>query len=246
MAPGHLYCLVVVNYTRALPTLLYLLLLILFYPLSITARQYQRRQDPYKVLQRYGVNYSLVDMAGNLLSRNVHGDRLMPFFWEDENDKTDESPLPSRLTPQPCCYEETEADYVSSASFETDEEPVDQPDVLEFVETSSFDNEFHDADLVVQNDVDAATQPEQFPLDDTFAGPDNMSALRRSARAKTLSAKAKASLDYLQLEAQLDRRRKPLSPSVRTGYPGVNDLRTPSWKYLREQVGGTQLYCRRE
>ena len=54
------------------------------HPPSI-ANNWERRQGPYQIVARFGVVYMLRDIKGNYLDRNIHGDRLMPYYFSENN-----------------------------------------------------------------------------------------------------------------------------------------------------------------
>ena len=59
------------------------------------AKQWERRSGPFQVIARYKTVYSLKDKNGVPLVKNYHGDRLMPYFWDDHMDSTRLGGLPS-------------------------------------------------------------------------------------------------------------------------------------------------------
>ncbi|KAI7867002.1 hypothetical protein BDF14DRAFT_1882114 [Spinellus fusiger] len=49
------------------------------------AKQWERRSGPFRVIERHRTVYSLCDKDGTPLVKNYHGDRLMPYHWDDDD-----------------------------------------------------------------------------------------------------------------------------------------------------------------
>ncbi|KAI7861979.1 hypothetical protein BDF14DRAFT_193299 [Spinellus fusiger] len=48
------------------------------------AKQWERRSGPFRVIARHRTVYSLCDKDDTPLVKNYHGDRLMPYHWDDD------------------------------------------------------------------------------------------------------------------------------------------------------------------